>query len=535
MPKNILIYLTALFCGMSIMAVELSATKLLAPVYGSTQIVWTIVIGLIMVSLSLGNVLGGRSVDKYNNLNRLYSLLWLASILIAIIGLMGKYIVYLSALALMWVLPNQLIVSGTTLACLLIFSIPLIMLGMASPYLIKLGITDMKDTGKTAGQIYAVSTFGSIIGTLLPTFVTIPTIGTSKTFFVFALTLNLICLYYFLSKKTKIIRSIISAVLIAVCILIPFNDSYAFWKSNLVYEGESLYNYLQVADDGQSVILSTNVAFGVQSIYKKDGSLTGYYYDYALMSPLFMKNANFNKDFKALILGMGTGTYAKQCSKYYPNSKIDGVEIDQKIVDLSKKYFDLTDKEATIFVNDGRTFLTDKTVKKYDLIFVDAYRDITIPFHMSTKEFFSQVKDHLNVGGILMINMNMHSNKNSELNDYLTGTVKAVMNKVYKFDVNNATNSIVIASNDTNCLQYYTENISKIDETNPLYAISQFVKNSVNEIPPSKLVFTDEVAPVEMMGQKVMDEIVGESIVDYKKQLKSSGNGFRDILNYIKD
>jgi len=243
MKKNLIIYLTAFFCGMSIMAVELSATRLLAPYFGTSMVIWTIVIGLIMISLSLGNILGGRLADKYNSKDRLYSLIWLASIWIAIIPLVGKYIIVLSVFLFMWILPNNLLVSGSVFSSLVVFSFPLVILGMASPYLVKLGVQDMENNGRTTGEIYAISTVGSIIGTFVPTFLTIPVIGTSKTFFIFALVLNLICLYHFITAKTKIIRGAVTAVLILALMIVPLNNSYAFWKKTTL-EDESLYNYL---------------------------------------------------------------------------------------------------------------------------------------------------------------------------------------------------------------------------------------------------------------------------------------------------
>lgn len=529
MKKNPLIYFTAFFCGMTIMAVELSASRLLAPYFGTSSIIWTVVIGLIMISLSIGNILGGRSADRYNNLGRLFSLIWIAAIWIAVIPLVGKYIIAFSVVVMMWILPNNLLVAGSVISCLVVFSIPLVILGMASPYLVKLGVKDMENNGKTTGEIYATSTIGSIIGTFIPTFLTIPYIGTQRTFLVFSLVLNLICLYYFIKTKTKYIKTSISAVIILALLFAPLSNSYAFWKKT-VLEDESLYNYLQVAEDGDSVILSTNVAFGVQSIYKKNHTLSGFYYDYALMAPFFINDINTEKNFNVLVLGMGTGTFAKQCKYFFPNSRIDGVEIDQKIVNLSKKYFELKDEEATVYVNDGRTFLSGKDAAMYDVVMVDAYHDITIPFHMSTTEFFSEIKKHLNPNGVIMININMRSDKNTEILDYLTQTLKSDMNRVYKFNVPNSTNTIVFSSDNTNCLQSYKDNIAGLTENNPLSPIARSVKDNMQEVVDAKYVFTDDLAPVEVLGQKVLDEIVADSLVYFKQELGTSKNGIKDLL-----
>ncbi|NTV88913.1 MAG: fused MFS/spermidine synthase, partial [Clostridiales bacterium] len=518
MKKNLFLYATAFFCGMSVMAVELSASRLLAPYFGTSSIIWTIIIGLIMISLSLGNVLGGRSADKHGNLGRLFTFIWIAALWIAVIPLVGKYIVAFSVFVMMWILPNSLLVAGSAFSCLVVFSFPLVLLGMATPYLVKLGITDMENSGKTAGEIYASSTIGSIIGTFIPTFLTIPYIGTQKTFLVFSLVLILICLYYFITAKSRVVRTAISAVIVLALLLAPLSKSYAFWKNTLV-EDESLYNYLQVAQEGDSVILSTNVAFGVQSIYTKGKQLSGLYYDYALMAPFFIKNTDAAKKLDVLVLGMGTGTFAKECKYFFPESSITGVEIDSKIVKLSKEYFDLKDEEAKVYVNDGRTFLSDSKAGKYDLVMVDAYHDITIPFHMSTTEFFGEIKQHLNPGGVIMININMRSEGNSEIEDYLSQTLRNNMGYVYKYNIPGSTNTIVYSSDDADSLEAYKQNIGMLGDDDPLKPVATEVLNGLTEVSDTRMVLTDDLAPVEVLGQKVLNEIVADSLDYFKDEI----------------
>ncbi len=532
MKKNLFLYATAFFCGMSVMAVELSASRLLAPYFGTSSIIWTIIIGLIMISLSIGNVLGGRSADKHGNISKLFSYVWIAAIWIAVIPLVGKYIVAFSVFVMMWILPNNLLVAGSAFSCLVVFSFPLVLLGMATPYLVKLGITDMENSGKTAGEIYASSTIGSIIGTFVPTFFTIPYIGTQKTFLVFSLVLILICLYYFITIKTRVIRTVISAVIVLALLLAPLSNSYAFWKNTLV-EDESLYNYLQVSEEGDTVILSTNVAFGVQSIYQKDRQLSGLYYDYALMAPLFIKDMDAEKSFDVLVLGMGTGTFAKECKYFFPGSNITGVEIDQKIVNLSKEYFELKDEEATVFVNDGRIFLSSKDAGKYDVVMVDAYHDITIPFHMSTTEFFTEIKGHLNPGGVIMININMRSQDNREIEDYLAQTLRNNMGKVYKYNIPGSTNTIVFSSDDEKCLESYARNVEQLDSDSQLQSVASEVLDGLVETSDTNMVLTDDLAPVEVLGQKVLDEIVADSLDYFKDEIGSSGGGVSGLLKLI--
>ena len=534
MNRKLLLYSTSFFCGMSIMAVELSASRLLAPYFGTSQIIWTVIIGLIMISLSIGNIFGGRSADKHNSMNRLYFFIWIAALWIAIIPFVGKYIIAAITGLLVLFIPDNLLVSGSALSCMIVFSAPLIVLGMVSPYLVKLGVTDMESSGKTAGQIYAMNTIGSIIGTFIPTFLTIPVVGTNKTFLIFSLVLNIICLIYFVfnSGKRKAVKTIISSIIIIILVFLPISNSYAFWK-DCVVEDESLYNYLQVTEDKDSVYLSTNVAFGVQSVYKKNNKLSGFYYDYGLMAPMFKKSVTFSSSLDLLVLGMGTGTYAKQSKMYYPNLKTDGVEIDQKIVDLSKKYFGLKDEDANIFVTDGRTFLSDKACKTYDVIMVDAYHDITIPFHMATKEFFTEVSKHLKPGGVILMNINMKSKGDNPINQYLTQTVKSVMNKVYTCDISTGTNVLVFASNDESCIDNFYNNINLLDKSSPLIKVADYVKANLKEVTESKLVFTDDLAPVEVLGQRLLNDMVKDELGYFKDQVNFKEKGIKGLFDML--
>ena len=245
------------------------------------------------------------------------------------------------------------------------------------------------------GTLGAFNTVGSIIGTFVPTFVAIPAVGTSITFLIFSGILILLSVIYFICQHTGKKKIAASVLIFILCCGLGYSDSFAFWQKDLTYEGESIYNYLQVSETDRQVVLSTNVLFGVQSLYMKEGGLTGMYYDYAMAAPLMVPDKPV-EDMDVLILGMGTGTYATQCRKYFGDMNIEGVEIDEKITELSREYFSLPE-DVKVTTYDGRAFLqaVDTT---YDVIMVDAYQDITIPFQMSSVEFFTMVKDHLKDG-----------------------------------------------------------------------------------------------------------------------------------------
>ncbi|MBR0141900.1 MAG: fused MFS/spermidine synthase, partial [Ruminococcus sp.] len=351
------------------MAVELGASRLLAPYFSSSQIVWTIIIGTIMIAMALGNIYGGKSADKNPNPDKLYLRILVSAVWIALIPFVGKFVILgISALLVMTVNTNFLIWAAF-ITCMIVFVYPLFLLGTVTPSLARYTVENISDSGKTVGTLGAYNTIGSIIGTFIPTFVSIPAVGTSATFLIFSGILLILGIIYFISaKKNKAKTAVISVLFIASCFLSQ-SAGFAFWQKNLVYEGESVYNYLQVSENEKMTALSTNVLFGVQSVYMKSGELTGLYYDYAMAAPLMAGYTGEGTDI--LVLGMGTGTYAKQCKAYLENISAEGVEIDGKITNLAHEYFELPE-DIPVTEYDGRAFL-NVCEKKYDVIMVDAY------------------------------------------------------------------------------------------------------------------------------------------------------------------
>lgn len=505
------LYATGFFAGMSVMAIELGASRLLAPYFSSSQIVWTVIIGTIMIAMALGNVLGGRLADKDPNPAKLYGRLLLAAIWTAAIPFFGKYAITGISLVLAIFVTENFLVWASFFACMVIFVFPLLLLGTVTPSLVKYTMGSLSDNGKIVGELGALNTIGSILGTFLPTFVTIPTVGTAFTFIIFASILAMISIIYFISAHQKKKQCIIAVIAIVVFSLTNVTYSFAFWENNLLYEGESIYNYLQVKEDENSVMLSTNVLFGVQSIMPKEKTLTGMYYDYAMAAPV-MAGVNTKKDNDILILGLGTGTYATMCDKYFANVSIEGVEIDEKIADLAGEYFNLPDT-IDVHVYDGRAYL--QNAKMYDVIMVDAYQDITIPFQMSTTEFFAQVKEHLKKDGVMVVNMNMRSDQEGSINDYLCDTISTVFPNVYMAAVKNGSNCEVFASDNADMIADFTKNSASISDKD-LASMLTTVGEALQVREGGELVLTDDKAPVEVLGMRVLDEMIGEELNYYR-------------------
>lgn len=436
LKNKLFLYLTEFFAGMSVMAVELGASRLLAPYFSSSQIVWTIVIGTIMIAMALGNIYGGKSADKSPNPDKLYGRILIAAIWIALIPVVGKYIIL-------------------GISALLIFSGILILLSAI----------------------------------------------------------------YFICQHTGKKKIAASVLIFILCCGLGYSDSFAFWQKDLTYEGESIYNYLQVSETDRQVVLSTNVLFGVQSLYMKEGGLTGMYYDYAMAAPLMVPDKPV-EDMDVLILGMGTGTYATQCRKYFGDMNIEGVEIDEKITELSREYFSLPE-DVKVTTYDGRAFLqaVDTT---YDVIMVDAYQDITIPFQMSSVEFFTMVKDHLKDGGVMVVNMNMHGNKEGDINQYLADTIANVFDNVYSVDVAGSTNRELFASQHSDMIEVLSDHVENLSDAGLQNMMRRVADNSVAYAAGDYLM-TDDKAPVELLGMQVIDQLIQEEVAYYKDIYEEQG------------
>ena len=512
------LYLTEFFAGMSVMAVELGASRLLAPYFSSSQIVWTIIIGTIMIAMALGNLYGGRSADKSPDPDKLYGRMLIAAVWIAAIPFLGKLVILLiSALLIVTVNTNFLIWSAF-LSCMIVFVYPLFLLGTVTPSLVKFSVSSLDDSGKTVGTLGAANTIGSIIGTFVPTFVSIPAVGTAATFVIFSGILLLLGIVYFLSERRGTVKVIISAVLFAAASAAAFLLGFAFWDQTLTLEDESVYNYLQVREDDSKVALSTNVLFGVQSVYIKNDTLTGMYYDYALAAPLMLEDPQ--APHHMLILGMGTGTYATQCRRYFDSFEIEGVEIDEKITALAHQYFAL-DPEIPVATYDGRAYLAG-TDRKYDVIMVDAYQDITIPFQMSTEEFVRMVRSHLTEDGVMIVNMNMTSERENGINAYLQDTISSVFDSVYTVNVARSTNRELFASQNPEIAARFEQNAAAVSDPD-LASMMKRVEIGLQRYEAGNLILTDDKAPVELLGMQTIDDMIRNELAYYKQKFLTEG------------
>ena len=517
LKNKIYLYLTEFFAGMSVMAVELGASRLLAPYFSSSQIVWTIIIGTIMIAMALGNIYGGRTADRDPNPDRLYRRILIAAVWIAMIPVLGKYVILgISAVLIFTVNANYLIWAAFA-ACMVIFVFPLFLLGTVTPSLAKYTMDNLEDNAGIVGMLGAANTVGSIIGTFVPTFLTIPAVGTSISFLIFAGILLVLALLYFISVRKKPGLSIAAILLFLLSCVLGWRSNFAFWKQDLLYEGESIYNYLQVEETDDSVILSTNVLFGVQSIMRKDASLTGMYYDYAMAAPMMAgieeKTAD-QKPFEMLILGMGTGTYGSQCARYYPAMHIEGVEIDERFTQPQYTMVDTLQFPKVIkgmwrAVNSGPGMGGTAAIAHVD----------------------SLVRAHLKEDGVMVVNMNMRGDKEEgSITQYLSDTICAVFPSVWTADVRYSTNRELFAALKPGAMETFQRNVALCADPE-LRDMLMLVSSGLKTCEGGEHIMTDDRAPVELLGMRVIDDLIRDEI-SWVREIYDR-EGIQGVINSI--
>ncbi|MBK8620168.1 MAG: fused MFS/spermidine synthase [Anaerolineales bacterium] len=392
------------------------------------------------------------------------------------------------------------IMAGSFIAVLILFCVPITLLGAISPFAIRLSVDDTSKAGQISGQIYAISTLGSFIGTFLPTLVTIPTIGTKLTFFAFGfflLIVALIGLARFASQREMIQLIWMPIVLVIVAVLSAGQSLKN--SAGQVYETESAYNYIQVQEQSGFTLLKLNDGQGIHSIYHPDTLNYGGPWEQFLVGPYFYANRKTADVKRMAIVGLAAGTAARQATAVYGDVPIDGFELDEKIVEVGKKYFGLNLPNLTVHIGDGRLNL-DRSEYKYDIIAVDAYRPPYIPPHMTTQEFFEVIASHLTDDGVLTINVGSVPG-DRRLIDGLATTMGTIFPSIHIMDIPGTLNTMIFATKQPTVRENFSANLIALNadpNTNPLLiaAMSSTYVN-LKDGYTTTTVFTDDLAPIE--------------------------------------
>lgn len=489
----------AFFSGLAVLAVEMSASRLLAPYFGDSQLVWANLIGLIMIYLAAGYYVGGRLADKYPTATLLYQLTAWAGFAIGLIPFLSRPILRYSLSG--FESYSVGLILGSLLGILLLFTLPVVLLGCVSPFAIRLQSQAVISTGHTAGTIYALSTLGSILGTFLPTLVLIPFLGTATTFLLCSLMLLSVSLTGLFQRTGYRAGWYLLLPLSILLLRLLFPGGLVKPTEGLVFEKESFYNYIQVADQAGRRVLMLNEGQAVHSAYRPGQVLSGGVWDYFVLAPYFTALPNPEQVQSVCMVGLAAGTAAKEYTAVYGPVSIRGVELDPDVVEVGRRFFDMNEQNLSVTVQDGRYFLAG-TDDSYDVIIVDAYRQPYIPFHLATREFFSLAREHLNPGGVVLVNAGRTAS-DFRLVDALASTMSQVFPTVLILDVPGVSNSLVIGTDQETTADRVQARLDTISNEWLSYVAAQAV-GRIRVFDGRGLVLTDDRAPVEHLTHLIV-------------------------------
>lgn len=401
--KTYFLYLTIFITGAVILIIEIAGTRILSPFYGSTIYVWSSLITVTLACLALGYFVGGKVADRKPELKMLYFVVFLA-------GLITFLIPKVDAWVLLWSYRFDMI-WGPLLATVILFSLSLFSLAMVTPMAVKLKTKALDYLGTTAGSLYAISTVGSLAGALLTGFCLIPNLGVTIIIDSAAIVLMIISVIWLVINQ-KFLKLFFSLVLVAILFIIPASQPFLSDKSKIIYQTSSFYGNIKVVDrSGARYLLINGIPqSGINKITKK--STLPYTNDILLARFLTPQELN-----KALLLGLGAGTIAKQLKEIGIDSDI--VEIDPQVKEVAIDFFDFSPQNYNLYLTDARYFIKN-TKSKYDLVVLDVSLGEVAPAHLLSLEAFEEMKKKLTDDGILAINVTGFLNSQFIQSLYLT-------------------------------------------------------------------------------------------------------------------
>jgi len=402
MPSNrkYILEIIVFVCGAVVMVFELVGSRVIGPYVGTSTYAWTSLIGVILASLSVGYYAGGYLADKKPNVRPLALIILFSAIAIAF-SAFTKDIFSEIISTLRAVLEVK-----SVMISLILFAPASFFLGMVSPYAVRLRISDVTKAGRTAGNLYAISTAGSIFGTFLAGFYIIPNLGSTNSLII--LSIVLLFAAFLLLWGGKMGRPVTTAVFLLIIFLSLAYIVSIGEKEILVADIDTEYNRIWVFRSidfltGKPILALTTDPYGTQAAIFADGT-DDLVFDYTKFYRLFSHFAPNPRN--ALMIGGGAYTYPRDFIKNYPNAKMDVVEVDPGITGIARKYFGLKDENnLAIYHQDARIYLNENK-KKYDVIFGDAFNSASaIPFQLTTKEAVQKEYEALNGDGVIMVNI----------------------------------------------------------------------------------------------------------------------------------
>jgi spermidine synthase len=477
--------------GIGSMATEICASRLLAPYYGSSTVVWANIIGLILASLSVGYWLGGRVADGHPSPPLLSTIVLAAAAWVAAIPFVARPFLDLSIKGIETVSTGAVV--GSFAASLALFAPPVVLLGMVTPFAIRLSATGVADAGRVAGRVFALSTAGSLIGTFVPALITIPLVGTQRTLIAAALILALAALP--LLGRRRLAAGAVAAVVLACLLAVP--PAVVKAQDGLLHEEESRYQFIQVVQAGAERRLYLNEGYAIHSVWRPDTVLTGGEWDMFLTAPPLLGHRPAPR---VAILGNAAGTTARAYGVYYPAARIDGVELDPAVTAVGRRWFGLGDNpRLTVHTADARPFLRASR-SRYDLILIDAYRQPYVPFYLATRKFFQLCRRRLAPRGIVALNVSTVPGDH-RLADAVAGTLRTAFPQVVTWQALRY-NQFVVGLSEAQPRAVLSARL--LAAPTALLPDTRLFARDLREAAPAARPWTDDRAPVEWVTDRMI-------------------------------
>ncbi len=525
--RAVYLWSLAFVCGAATMMVELTIVRLLAPFFGQTVFVWTNIIGVVLAALSLGYFVGGRLADRYPSQRLLSSIILAAGLGIAAAPFLAQpFARFLIAEDLPLQQAFDLLNRSSFAVTCMLFGLPLALLGVVSPFVVKLIHLQGTTVGRGAGSVYALSTIGSLFGTFLPTHFLVPAYGARTTLLIAATALTAIALPGLWRNGRRGARVGSTAALGVLLSLVAMTWSQGVVDGGggtLLFARDSAYQYVRVVErppeEGGAIELKLNEGLdSFHSVLVPNQILTGgLYYDYFNLMPLLRDKTE--APIRGLIIGLAAGTVSRQLHHFFdpePGLELEGVEIDPLTVEVGQRYFDLSPAShphlRIIPDQDGRIFL-EHSPSRYDLIVIDAYaQQVYIPFHLVSREFFEETREHLVPGGIGAMNVGFYRTGPVEpMSDPvvagIANTAASTFGRVHLVPVENSRNVILFfRRDDIGTGEIDLEALSRGASDYPeLASMAQYFTRSstvrTHIFDPGLPVFTDDWAPIERLSE----------------------------------
>jgi spermidine synthase len=482
--------------GAASLGVEIAAARLLAPYFGASTIVWANTIGVVLVALSAGYWFGGRYADRHPHLRGLCLLVLVAALLIAAVPFAARPFLSFSVDAFDTVSVGGFL--GSLFGVVVLVAVPVTLLGAVAPWAARLALADLSRSGEAVGRLYAISTAGSLLGTMLSALLFIPLLGTQRTFLAFALALAVV------AGAGAGVRYLFVPAALALAMALPVGAIKAdAGDGRVLYEAETTHQYARVVErpDG-SRALELNEGQAVHSLWRPGTYLTGNYWDGHLVLAAASRRAPPRR---IAILGNAGGTVARAFGHFFPATAVDAVEIDAVLTELGRRFLGLRNPRMRTFAEDARPWL-QRSAGGYDAIMVDAYRQPYIPFYLATREFFALAAQRLAPGGVTIVNVG-HPEGGEELERVLGRTMATAFPRVLRYPIE-STNTLLVGGDEGLSARRLAANAAGLPES--LRPLAREALTGLAPRLPGGAVYTDDRAPVEWLVDSSLLEYANE-------------------------